>query len=127
MATAPKGKKPKLPSRSGGSNPYSYPVPVDVAPVVETTEERLMGVLGWILAVVLVAFMLPLLAFLYLDILETKHESKQQLEKVEKLRREIERKNRDKSPDTFSDNPVFDRLRRPLSVPVSKPKKLGEP
>ena len=86
-----------------------------------------MGVLGWILAVVLVAFMLPLLAFLYLDILETKHESKQQLEKVEKLRREIERKNRDKSPDTFSDNPVFDRLRRPLSVPVSKPKKLGEP
>ena len=86
-----------------------------------------MGVLGWILAVVLVAFMLPLLAFLYLDILETKHESKQQLEKVEKLRREIERKNRDKSPDTFSDNPVFDRLRRPLSVPVSKPEKLGEP
>jgi len=86
-----------------------------------------MGVLGWILAVVLVAFMLPLLAFLYLDILETKHESKQQLEKVEKLRREIERKNRDKSPDAFVDNPVFDRVRRPLSVSVSKPEKLGKP
>ena len=42
---------------------------MDVAPVVETTEERLMGVLGWVLAVILVAFMLPLLAFLYLDIL----------------------------------------------------------
>ena len=83
-----------------------------------------MGVLGWILAVVLVAFMLPLLAFLYLDILETKHESRQQLEKVEKLRREIERKNRDKTPNTFVDNPVFDRVRRPLSLPMSKPKEL---
>jgi hypothetical protein len=81
---------------------------VDVVPVVETAEERLMGVLGWILAVVLVAFMLPLLAFLYLDILETKHESKQQLEKVEKLRREVERKNRN-TPEQFKDRPVFDR------------------
>ena len=97
---------------------------MDVAPVVETAEERLMGVLGWILAVVLVAFMLPLLAFLYLDILETKHESKQQLEKVEKLRREIERKNRDKTPDTFIDNPVFDRVRKPLSLRMSRPDKL---
>ena len=83
-----------------------------------------MGILGWILAVVLVAFMLPLLAFLYLDILETKHESKQQLEKVEKLRREIERKNRDKTPDTFVDNPVFDRVRKPLSLRMSRPDKL---
>ena len=88
-----------------------------------------MGVLGWILAVVLVAFMLPLLAFLYLDILETKHESKQQLEKVERLRREVERKNRDKEPtnNDILDNPVFDRVRRPLSVSMSKPEKLGKP
>ena len=100
---------------------------MDVVPVVETTEERLMGMLGWIVAVVLVAFMLPLLAFLYLDILETKHESKAQIEKVEKLRREIERKNRDKSPDTFADNPVFDRVRRPFSLPLPKSKELGEP
>jgi hypothetical protein len=70
-----------------------------------------MGVLGWIVAVVLVAFMLPLLAFLYLDILETKHESKAQIEKVEKLRREIERKNRD-SPKEFTDNPIFDRRKK---------------
>ena len=41
---------------------------MDVVPVVETAEERLMGILGWILAVVLVAFMLPLLAFLYLSV-----------------------------------------------------------
>lgn len=84
-----------------------------------------MGMLGWVLAVLLVAFMLPLLAFLYLDVLETKHEAKQQLEKVEKLRREIERKNRDKSPNTFIDDPVFDRVRRPLSLSLSKPQELG--
>jgi hypothetical protein len=83
--------------------------------------------MGWIAACVLVALMLPLLAFLYLDVLETKHEAKQQIEKVEKLRREIERKQRDKTPDTFADNPVFDRVRRPFSLPLSESKKLGEP
>ena len=84
-----------------------------------------MGVLGWVAAVVLVALMLPLLAFLYLDVLETKHEAKAQMEKVEKLRREIERKNRDKEPTNFDDNPVFDRVRRHIPIPVSKPDKLG--
>jgi hypothetical protein len=71
-----------------------------------------MGVLGWVMAVVLVALMLPLLAFMYLDVLETKAEAKAQMEKVEKLRREIERKNRDKDPTVFDDNPVFDRVRK---------------
>jgi len=80
--------------------------------------------MGWIAACVLVALLLPLGAMLYLDILEAKHEVKAQAEKVEKLRREIERKERDKKPDSFSDNPVFDRVRRPLSLPMPKPNKL---
>ena len=83
-----------------------------------------MGVLGWVMAVILVALMLPLLAFMYLDVLETKAEAKAQMEKVEKLRREIERKNRDKEPAMFGDNPVFDRVRRPISLSVPKPSKL---
>ena len=53
-------------------------------------------IVGWVAAVVLVALMLPMLGILYLDILDAKHEAKVQLEKVEKLRREIERKQRDK-------------------------------
>ncbi len=53
--------------------------------------------MGWVAALVLVALMLPMLGMLYLDILEAKHEAKVQLEKVEKLRREIERKQRDKN------------------------------
>jgi hypothetical protein len=70
--------------------------------------------MGWIAACVLFILLLPLNAMLLLDVLEAKHEVKAQVEKVEKLRREIERKQRDKSPDSFSDNPVFDRVRRPL-------------
>ncbi len=73
-----------------------------MAPVAETTEELVMGMVGWVVAVLLVALMLPLLAFMYLDILEAKNDAKQQLEKVEKLRREIERRNRD-SPKEFEE------------------------
>jgi hypothetical protein len=62
---------------------------------------------------------------LYLDILEAKHEVKAQVEKVEKLRREIKRSKRDKEPSSISDNPVFDRVRRHIPLPVSGPKKLG--
>jgi uncharacterized membrane protein YgaE (UPF0421/DUF939 family) len=79
--------------------------------VVETTEELVMGMVGWVVAVLLVALMLPLLAFMYLDILETRNDAKQQLEKVEKLRREIEKKNRD-NPKEFEDNPIFDRRKK---------------
>lgn len=53
--------------------------------------------IGWIAACVLVALLLPLLGMLYLDVLETKNEAKAQVEKVEKLRRELERKERDDS------------------------------
>ena len=94
MATA--GSKKRLPgkvsvSRSDFPIP---PLPVVVAPVHKSFGENVMG---WIAACVLVALLLPLMAMLYLDILETKHEVKQQIEKVEKLRREIERERRDKA------------------------------
>lgn len=81
--------------------------------------------MGWIAACVLVALLLPIGAMLYLDILEAKHEVKQQMEKVERLRREVERERREKKPsDTISDNPIFDRVRRPFSLPLPKPDKL---
>ena len=81
--------------------------------------------MGWIAACVLICLLLPLGAFLFLDILEAKHEVKEQVEKVEKLRRELERERREKkSSDNISDNPVFDRVRRPLSIPLSRPDKL---
>jgi hypothetical protein len=52
---------------------------------------------GWIAACVLVGMLLPLLGMLYLDVLEAKHDAKVQIEKMEKLRREIEKEKRDDS------------------------------
>ena len=100
---------------------------MDVVPVAKSVEDDIMGVLGWVAAVVLVAFMLPMLAFLYLDILDAKHEVKKQTEQIENLRRQMEKKDRDKKPDTFSDNPLFDRVRRPFSLPLPRSKELGDP
>ena len=121
MATVGGKKRPsgKVSVSGGNSNPYN--VPLALVPVRRTTGEDLMG---WIACCVLFAVFLPLGAMLYLDILEAKHEVKAQVEKVEKLRREIERKKRDKEPDAFNDNPVFDRLRRQVQIPLPKPSKL---
>ena len=82
--------------------------------------------MGWIACCLLFAIFLPLGAMLYLDVLEAKHEVKAQVEKVERLRREIERDKRDKKPDTFADNPLFDRVRRPLPLSLPRPEKLGK-
>ena len=122
MATT--GGKKKLPSKVGVSR-SDYPIPplpVVVAPVRQSFGEDVMG---WIAACVLVALMLPVLGMLYLDILEAKHEVKMQTEKLERLRREIEREKREKKPsDTISDNPVFDRVRRPFPLRLPRPDKL---
>jgi hypothetical protein len=49
---------------------------------------------GWIAACVLIVALLPLLGMLYMDVLEAKHDAKVQIEKMEKLRREIEQQKR---------------------------------
>ena len=53
--------------------------------------------MGWIAALILVALMLPLLGMLYIDVLQTKKEAQQQIEKIEKLRRQVEKEKRDDS------------------------------
>jgi len=52
--------------------------------------------MGWIAACVLVIVWLPILGMMYIDVLQAKHEAKQQVEKVEKLRRQVEQKEREK-------------------------------
>ena len=49
------------------------------------------NVMGWIAACVLVGMLLPLLGMLYMDVLQAKHEAKQQQEKVQKLIKQVER------------------------------------
>ena len=91
MATQGRGKK--LPAKISvpSGDYYIPPIPVAVAPVRESVWE---DIVGWIAACVLIALLLPMGALLYLDILEAKHEVKQQLEKVEKLRRQVEQQQR---------------------------------
>jgi len=48
-------------------------------------------VMGWIAACILVVLLLPLLGMLYIDVLQTKKEAQAQIEKVEKLRRQVEK------------------------------------
>ena len=55
--------------------------------------------MGWIAACVLLGMLLPLLGMLYVDVLQTKHEAKQQIEKMEKIRRELEKEKRDGTQD----------------------------
>jgi uncharacterized membrane protein YdfJ with MMPL/SSD domain len=54
-------------------------------------------VVGWIAACVLVVLLLPLMGMLYMDVLQTKKEAQTQIEKMEKLRKEVEKEKRDDS------------------------------
>ena len=54
-------------------------------------------VMGWIAACLLVVVLLPLLGMLYMDVLQTKKEAQTQIEKMEKLRREVEKEKRNDS------------------------------
>ena len=93
MATAGGKKKPT--TKTGGSSSDFY---IPAVPVALVTPRQSLGedMMGWVAAVLLVGLLLPLLGMVYMDILEAKHEVKAQVEKVEKLRREIEQKEREK-------------------------------
>jgi len=122
MATQRGGTAAK---RKASVSASDFPIPPIYVVADRSLKQDWESVVGWIAACVLVVFMLPILGMLYLDILDAKEQTKAQIEKVEKLRRQIERKQRDKEPSNISDNPVFDRVRRPLEIPLSKPSKLG--
>ena len=93
MAT--QGGRKKLPAKTSvpSSDFYIPPLPVDVAVVRKSVEE---DIVAWVACCILIALLLPLMGFLYLDILETKNEAKAQVEKVEKMRQKIEQKEREK-------------------------------
>ena len=51
--------------------------------------------MGWIAACILAVLMLPLLGILYMDVLQTKKEAQAQIEKMEKLRRQVQKEKDD--------------------------------
>jgi predicted ATP-grasp superfamily ATP-dependent carboligase len=113
MATKGKGTPPK---RKASVSSGDYPLPPIFVASDRSLKQDWESVMGWVAACVLVIVLLPILGMVYLDVLQMKHEAKQQVEKVEKLRRQIEnserKKNRDKEPNNNSDNPPVDRLSR---------------
>ena len=93
MATKAKPKKPtSKPSGSGGDF-FIPPLPLDVAVPDKPLAESMIG---WIAATVLIGLLLPLLGFLYIDILTTKRDVQIELAKVQQLRRQMELEKRDK-------------------------------
>ena len=77
-----------------GVSAGDFPIPpiyvVAPRPLVQDWEI----VVGWIAACVLVVLLLPLIGMLYMDVLQTKKEAQTQIEKMEKLRREVEQQKR---------------------------------
>jgi hypothetical protein len=73
-----------------GVSAGDYPIPpiyvVAPRPLVQDWEI----VVGWIAACILVVLLLPLLGMLYMDVLQTKKEAQTQIEKMEKVRRQVE-------------------------------------
>ena len=94
MATQRGGAAPK---RKAGVSAGDYPIPPIYVVAPRPLAQDWEIVVGWIAACVLIVALLPLLGMLYMDVMQTKHEAKQQIEKMEKLRRELEKEKRDDS------------------------------
>ena len=96
MATTAGAKKRPAKAGSSGGDFYIPPVPVAMVTPRQSLGEDMMG---WVAAVLLVGLLLPLLGMVYMDILEAKHEVKAQVEKNQKLLKQIEKEKRDANPD----------------------------
>ena len=93
MATKGKGATP---SRKTSIPVGSFPIPNIPLDANRSGKQDWENVVGWIAACVLVILLLPVLGMLYMDVLQTKHEAQEQVQKVEKLRRQVEQKEREK-------------------------------
>jgi len=93
MATKGKGASP---SRKASIPVGNFPIPNIPMDGNRSGKQDWENVVGWIAACVLVVLLLPVLGMLYMDILQTKNEAQEQVQKVEKLRRQIEQKEREK-------------------------------
>ena len=88
MAT--KGKRAPL-SRKASVSSSDYPLPPLYMASDRVHKQDWESVVGWIAACLLVIVLLPILGMLYIDVLQAKHEAKQQQEKVQKLIKQLER------------------------------------
>ena len=82
-------KNVKQPPRQGSNNRRgddSYYIPPPPVPSNQTNEDSEVGfIIAFISMVVVFGILLPIMGSMYLDILETKQETKRQQEQVQKL------------------------------------------
>ena len=88
MATKARGASS---SRKASVSSGDYPLPPVYMDADRVHKQDWESVVGWIAACVLVVLLLPVLGMLYMDVLQAKHEAKQQQEKVQKVIKELER------------------------------------
>ena len=55
--------------------------------------------MGYIAALIFAVLMIPLLGMLYMDVLQTKKEAQTQIEKMQKLRTDIEKQRKEKKDE----------------------------
>ena len=117
----------KTPAGKGNLSSSNYSVPPVYMDANRVRSQDWESVMGWIAACVLVILLLPIMGMMLVETLEARHETKRALQKLEKIEQRIERKEREKDrkePDSVINNIVFDRVRRPFSLPLSRPKEL---
>lgn len=96
MATAKTAKPAARQGANNRSSPDSYYIPPPAVPRNPSDENSEMGFLIALISMVIVfVLLLPLIGMLYLDVLEAKFEVKAQVEKLEKLSRKVEAKQRE--------------------------------
>jgi hypothetical protein len=94
MATKANAKQSSGQSSINRSGNDSYYIPPPPVPRPATNEDSQVGFLIAFLSMVIVfALLLPILGFMYLDILEAKKETKRQQEQVQRLINKAEKNN----------------------------------
>jgi H+/gluconate symporter-like permease len=83
--------------RKASVSSSDYPIPPIYVVAPRPLQQDWELVVGWIAACVLVVLLLPLIGMLYMDVVQTKKEAQAQIEKMEKLRKQVEKEKRDDS------------------------------
>jgi len=97
VATKANAKQSSRQSSNNRSGNDSYYIPPPPVPRPVANEDNQMGFLIAFLSMVIVfALLLPILGFMYLDILEAKKETKRQQEQVQRLINQAKQEKEDK-------------------------------
>jgi hypothetical protein len=96
MATKAKGASS---SRKASVSSGEYPLPPIFVASDSVHKQDWESVVGWIACCVLVILLLPIMGIILMDTLEAKHQVNQQVEKVEKLRKQVEQQQKKGSKD----------------------------